>query len=468
MSDDDIPVDQADESSTSDSAETAADGGAVATEAPQSRFWGVVPSEWELVDGSEVYDVNPSYTPEEEEITYIEMKALDTELPFPKYTTKRKAADYSGKLFREGDTLFARITPCTENGKTAFVDEMETDVGIGSTEYAVLSPDRERIHPLYLYYVAKSHPVRNYAITRMRGSTGRQRVPFDVFRQELDLSLPPLAEQRKITSVLYTVDQLIQKSGEIRQQTQRVRGGVLQDLMQFGINDDNEIRNGSSEFKEVGEQIIPADWEKQNLGNIGEWKSGKTPKRSEESYWNGSIPWITAKDMKTLRIGETEESITDVAVEEGAKVVPSDAVLILVRGMILDHTVPIVRPTRDVSFNQDVKAILPKDGVNSDYLAYWLESNSKEILGLVTAASHGTKRLSTESLGKLSVPLPPSDEQESIVSRIKTFDDKIKAEKQYEDQLKVLKRGLLQDLLTGDTRTDTVDIPVLNEVISYE
>jgi len=168
----------------------------------------VVPTEWELVDGFEIYDVNPSYTSEEEEITYIEMDALDRELPFPKYATKRKAAGHSGKLFREGDTLFARITPCTENGKTAFVDEVETDVGIGSTEYAVLSPDRERIHPVYLYYVAKSHPVRNYAISRMRGSTGRQRVPFDVFRREMEVSLPPIAEQRRVSSVLYNFDKV--------------------------------------------------------------------------------------------------------------------------------------------------------------------------------------------------------------------------------------------------------------------
>jgi type I restriction enzyme M protein len=180
--------------------------------ARQSRFWGSVPDEWRLVDGSEVYEVNPSYQPDEDMITYIEMDALDTELPHPKYYGERKASEYSGKLFSEGDTLFARITPCTENGKAAFVDEMPTRVGIGSTEYVVLSPNTGEILPWFLYYVAKSYPVQNYAISRMRGSTGRQRVPFDVFRRELKIALPPLEEQKRIASILYTADTAIQKS----------------------------------------------------------------------------------------------------------------------------------------------------------------------------------------------------------------------------------------------------------------
>lgn len=87
MSEDDTTTDQPNDTSTIDVSETTAVDGDLATNAPQSRFWGVIPSDWELVEGSKVYDVNPSYTPDEEEITYIEMDALDTELPSPKYTT---------------------------------------------------------------------------------------------------------------------------------------------------------------------------------------------------------------------------------------------------------------------------------------------------------------------------------------------------------------------------------------------
>jgi type I restriction enzyme S subunit len=136
--------------------------------------------------------------------------------------------------------------------------------------------------------------------------------------------------------------------------------------------------------------------------------------------------------------------------------------------MILDHTLPIVRPTREVSFNQDVKAILPGGEINPDYLAYWLKTNSNEILALVTSASHGTKRLSTEALGNLSVPVPPKDEQAEIVDRVKTFDKIINIEKAHAEHLKELKKGLMQDLLSGRVRTagKTIDIP--DEVKNYD
>lgn len=225
--------------------------------AQQSRFWGDVPEDWRLVDGSEVYEVNPSYQPDEDTITYIEMDALDTELPYPRYYGEREASEYSGKLFTEGDTLFARITPCTENGKAAFVDEMPTRIGIGSTEYVVLSPKPDKALPWYLYYVAKSYPVQNYAISRMRGSTGRQRVPFDVFRRELDVALPPLEEQKRIASILYTADSAIQKtiqmvgrSGGISEkremsgQLQQVKRSLMQEL----LTGDIRTRNGEIEI----------------------------------------------------------------------------------------------------------------------------------------------------------------------------------------------------------------------------
>lgn len=239
--------------------EFAGDTGATSeqTGQPESRFWNQIPNGWKLVDGTDVYEVNPNPKSDEEPNTYIEMDALDTELPWPRYFGERNASEYSGKTFSAGDTLFARITPCTENGKAALVPEMDTRVGIGSTEYAVLSPRRERILPWYLFYLAKSHPVHDYAVSRMRGSTGRQRVPFSVFRQELDIALPPLEEQRKIASVLYTVDQAIRKTEEITEQVQGIKQGLVNEVVLRGIECDSyqSIRVGPHEFE------IPSHWE---------------------------------------------------------------------------------------------------------------------------------------------------------------------------------------------------------------
>jgi type I restriction enzyme S subunit len=172
--------------------------------------------------------------------------------------------------------------------------------------------------------------------------------------------------------------------------------------------------------------------------------------------------------MKSLRLSDSEDKITETAVEDGAPLAPSNSLLILVRGMILDHTLPVVRPTREASFNQDVKAILPDEEVNPDFLAYWLKTNSNEVLALVTAASHGTKRLSTGALGNLSVPLPPEDEQAEIVDRVEKFDREINVEESYANRLKNLRKGLMQDLLSGDVRTAGKEIEIPDEVKNHE
>ncbi len=111
--------------------------------------------------------------------------------------------------FRNGDTLVARITPCLENGKTAYVDVLEeNEVGFGSTEYIVIR-EREGVSDRqFLYYFLISPEFRDVAILSMSGSSGRQRVQTDVVRDHF-FSLPPLPEQRAIASILSSFDDKI-------------------------------------------------------------------------------------------------------------------------------------------------------------------------------------------------------------------------------------------------------------------
>ena len=193
--------------------------------------WKQVPSSWNLPKLSEVVEVNPRYDDVDRPVDYIEMDAVDTVLPEPEYIGKRNPAENSGRIFKKGDTLFARITPCTENGKICFVDNISSEIGIGSTEYAVLSPEKEELLPKYLYHYCRTHQVRNYAISRMRGSTGRQRVPFDVFRKELRIPMPPREEQKLIVEYLDSIDEVIRNGRQNKNQLQRLKQGLMQDLL---------------------------------------------------------------------------------------------------------------------------------------------------------------------------------------------------------------------------------------------
>ena len=142
--------------------------------------------------------------------------AMDKLQPFTKKIPDTEKAPFSGgSKFRNGDTIMARITPCLENGKTAFVDILgEDEIAFGSTEFIVMRAKEGVSDPQFIYYLATSPSFRNIAIKSMVGSSGRQRVQQTVL-DELVLSVPPLEEQKKISSLLCVLDQKIALNNEI-------------------------------------------------------------------------------------------------------------------------------------------------------------------------------------------------------------------------------------------------------------
>jgi len=138
------------------------------------------------------------------------------------------------------------------------------------------------------------------------------------------------------------------------------------------------------------------------------------------------------------------------AVAAGARLLPVGTVFIVIRGMILAHTFPVGVSMAEVAYNQDVKAIVPKQGIMRRYLAYWLSSHSHQFLTLTTTATHGTKRFDMDELQAVSIGVPPPEEQKQIVT---LFDEQQSAIDQLKDlsiKLQSQKRGLMQDLLGGN------------------
>lgn len=137
---------------------------------------GEVPEGWEPTPLTDLVDVNPSYKLRKGEVApYVDMASMPTRSHVPERVVPRPFG--SGMRFTNGDTLVARITPCLENGKTAYVDFLpENKVGWGSTEYIVLRP-KPPLPNEWGYCLARSHRFREFAIQGMTGSSGRQRVP---------------------------------------------------------------------------------------------------------------------------------------------------------------------------------------------------------------------------------------------------------------------------------------------------
>jgi type I restriction enzyme S subunit len=185
-------------------------------------------------------------------------------------------------------------------------------------------------------------------------------------------------------------------------------------------------------------------WKPRPLGECADWLSGGTPSKSNPIYWAGKIPWVSAKDMKSFRLHDAEDHISDSAVGKGGKIVSSGTVLLLVRGMTLHKDVPVSIVMRDMAFNQDIKAIRSKPDVDNQFLAYWLLAHKPDLLAAVDHAGHGTGRLVTDFLKEMEVSLPPKTEQEAVVRVFSALDDKIELNRQMDETLEALAQTLFK------------------------
>jgi type I restriction enzyme S subunit len=153
------------------------------------------------------------------------------------------------------------------------------------------------------------------------------------------------------------------------------------------------------------------------LSEIVEFTSGGTPSKANPTFWDGDVPWFSAKDIKKPRLTDSADHICEsVFTATSLRRVPANTVVLVVRGMILAHTVPIAVLAVEAAINQDLKALLPKQDVDSTFLAAMLRAQHSTILSQVSTAGHGTKKLDSRVLESIRIPLPELDEQRRIAA----------------------------------------------------
>jgi type I restriction enzyme S subunit len=208
--------------------------------------------------------------------------------------------------------------------------------------------------------------------------------------------LPPLPEQKRIAAILDAAEAVVKKRGQAIAKLDSLVQSVFLDM--FG----DPITN-------------PKGWGVMPLPEVGSFVSGGTPSKSRKEFWNGSLPWVSPKDMKSAYINDSEDHISESVFKyTSLKLLHPGHVLIVVRGMILAHTFPVAVNRVAVSINQDMKGILPREGVNPDYLLSTLRHMSRLILSKVSSAGHGTKRLDTNAMASMLVPIPPMSLQKEF------------------------------------------------------
>lgn len=178
------------------------------TKQTEKTHWGEVPKGWKIRPLFEMAQINPRYTlAKNEPIQFCEMAVVgnDSMSIEGEIDTREKVS--GGARFKNKDIIFARITPCAENGKITIVDFLKEDsVGVGSTEFIVISPRKTSSE--YLYHLCRTNRVHGYAIKRMAGTTGRQRIPNEVF-DEIMIPIPPSEEMSIIEEQLHNAENTV-------------------------------------------------------------------------------------------------------------------------------------------------------------------------------------------------------------------------------------------------------------------
>lgn len=193
--------------------------------------------QWTEIRAADFIEFNPRMSIKKG--TIATKVAMDKLQPFTKKIPDSEKASFSGgSKFRNGDTIMARITPCLENGKTAFVDILgKAEVAFGSTEFIVMRAREGISDPQFIYYLATSPWFRNIAIKSMVGSSGRQRVQQSVL-DDLVLNVPPLEGQKKISSFLCVLDQKIALNNEINDNLLEQAQALYNQCFPYRVNDD--------------------------------------------------------------------------------------------------------------------------------------------------------------------------------------------------------------------------------------
>jgi type I restriction enzyme S subunit len=170
-------------------------------------------------------------------------------------------------------------------------------------------------------------------------------------------------------------------------------------------------------------------WKSMTLGEMGHWFGGGTPSKARAEFWtDGDIPWVSPKDMKTPRIQSAKDLITMAAVKGSAtSLVPPGSVLVVVRSGILKHTLPVAITEREVTLNQDLKAITPNPDILPEYLAHGLKAFERKILDTCCKDGTTVQNIKMPSFLRFEMPVPPLPEQRRIVARIEELFSRLAA-----------------------------------------
>ena len=412
---------------------------------------------WRRVRLGDVIDFNPKETLKKNTMSkYVEMAQLQC---FARNIIGYSFKEYKGGTkFRNGDTLLARITPCLENGKTAFVDILEEDeVGFGSTEYIVLRKKEGYTDENYIFYLAISDLFRQIAIKSMTGTSGRQRVQTEVLKNS-EIVIPEVNIQKKIASILSLLDEKIELNRKINQNLEEIAQTLFKRWFidfEFPNEEGKPYKNSGGKMikSELGE--IPEGWRVGSIKEIGNVVTGKTPNTKIKKYYNGIIPFITIPDIHNkIYITKTERTLSELGNNcQKEKRLPQNTIVVSCIA-----TVGLVGiTTRPSQTNQQINAIILN---NEETLFYFFNYLKRIKTKLILIGSSGTATLNINKsiFEKIEIIIPKLEIMINFNKKLKNIYLKIKLLQEETEKLIEVRDYLLPKLMNGEIDVSNLKI----------
>ncbi len=336
---------------------------------------------------------------------------------------KRKLSRHEkdSTLLEQDDLLMTKSSGSSLHiGKTSIVTKEITALQCGYSNFMQRIRIKGGYSPKLYWYVLNSELARNQFDSLSNSTTGLANLNATMIT-ELVGTTPPKHEQLKIVDFLdhetSKIDTLIEKQQQLIKLLKEKRQAVISHAVTKGLNPDAPMKDSGVEW--LGE--VPEHWGLIPLKYLCGFSGGGTPSKENLEYWSGgNIPWVSPKDMKTFWLTDTQDKLTELAVEESStNFVESEALLMVVRSGILQRTIPIAINRVRVTLNQDMKALRFNPLMNVEYAANYIIGYQDSLLLEWSKEGATVESIEHEYLSGSLFPVPPLDEQKGINLLIK-------------------------------------------------
>lgn len=412
---------------------------------------GEIPQDWQIAKVKHVYSFQTGWTPSTSNAAYF-----DGDLPWAnisdigktktiydtaKHITEEAVANSSMGISPKGSLMYSFKLSV---GDVSFCG---TDMYTNEAIATFLPSDKYDLR--YLYYAAPLFIIKN----ANENIYGAKLLNQELIRNALILN-PPYNEQVFVADYLDAqcaeIDALIEAKEKTNALLKERRQSIIYEAVTKGLNPDAPMKDSGIEW--IGQ--IPENWGSAALKRVATPSTGMTPSKANSQYWEGDIPWFSSKDIKADYLFDSEDHISQQAVEEcGLTVHAENSVVFCARSGILRHTFPVSVLKCKGTINQDLRVLATSAAIDPEFLMYYLRGMNNTIVTLYQKVGATVESIEMEWLLYLPVALPPVEEQKQIadyiVARCNEIDGQIAANEVSVTKLKEYRQSIIYEAVTG-------------------